>query len=60
MKNMTIQEFTSSETDRLVTFRDHWFTTVYPSLDDEDKHFWDYEANMWDWAEAYDNWRDNK
>lgn len=60
MKNMTIQEFTSAQTDRLTAFREHWFTTVYPSLDEDDKHFWDYEANMWDWAEAYDNWRDSK
>ena len=60
MKSMTIQEFTSSETDRLTKFRDYWFNTVYPTLDDEDKAFWDYSANVWDWAEQYDAWRDNK
>jgi len=60
MKTMTIQEFTSSETLRLSEFRTYWYSEVYPTLDDEDKAFWDYSANLWDWAEMYDDWRDSR
>jgi hypothetical protein len=55
-KNMTIQQFVSAKTVELLDFQNYWFTTVYCNMSDEDRAYWDYQANMWDWAEYYDHW----
>ncbi len=56
MKSMTVSEFCSADTQELRAFKTYWQTTKYPSLDEEDRHFYDYSANMWDWADQYELW----
>jgi hypothetical protein len=56
MKTMTVSEFCSADTQELRAFKTYWQLTKYPSLDDEDRNFYDYHANMWDWADEYELW----
>jgi len=56
MKTMSIQQFCSYQSGKLDEFNKYWFSTVYPVLDEEDRHFWDYSATLWDWVEQYEVW----
>lgn len=56
MKSMTITEFCTPNTPELAAFQTYWQGTKYPSLDEEDRNFYDYSANMWDWADQYELW----
>lgn len=57
MKTMTIQEFTAAGSAELLAFKNYWRHVKYPSLCYDDKHFYDYSANMWDWVDQYDTWK---
>lgn len=56
MKSMTIAEFTAPNTPELAAFKQYWQIVKYPTLDLEDQAFYDYSANMWDWADQYELW----
>jgi hypothetical protein len=56
MKSMTITEFTTPNTPELIAFRTYWQNIKYPTLNYEDRNFYDYSANMWDWADQYELW----
>jgi hypothetical protein len=54
---MTIQQFVYARTKELLNFQTYWFADFYPNLSYEEQKFWDYEATLWEWAEAYDSWK---
>lgn len=60
MKSMTISEFCAPDTHELRAFKAHWYDSIYPKLSEEDKHFYDYSANVWDWADQYEIWKPGK
>lgn len=59
MITMSISQFCSADTPELRAFKIYWQNTKYPSLDTDDRNFYDYHATVWDWADQYELWSKN-
>ena len=52
---MNLQTFIQSQTDRMKAFEVYWNTKVAPTLEQEDRDFWETSASVWDWIEQLED-----
>ena len=45
---MNLQTFIQSQTDRMKAFEAYWNTKVAPTLEQEDRDFWETSASVWE------------
>lgn len=60
MNIMSINQFCAADTPELRAFHTHWYSSIYPKLDNQEQQFYDYHASLWDWAERYELWVGSK